>query len=65
MVWLTVVLEPDDDGFCARVPALPGCVAFAPTEKEAKSQIKNAVRLYLQSEPDEIPEGCETFKVMA
>lgn len=49
---LTVIIEPDGDGFHAKVPALPGCGTWAKTEAQARRQIKEAIRLYL--EPDKM-----------
>jgi predicted RNase H-like HicB family nuclease len=49
---LTIVIEPDGDGYHAKVPALPGCGTWAETEAQARRQIKEAVQLYL--EPDKI-----------
>jgi predicted RNase H-like HicB family nuclease len=47
---LTVVIEPDGDGFHAKVPALPGCGTWGKTETEARRLIKEAVQLYLESD---------------
>lgn len=49
---LTVIIEPDGDGFHAKVAALPGCGTWAKTEAQARRQIKEAIRLYL--EPDKM-----------
>ena len=49
---LTIIIEPDGDGYHAKVPALPGCGTWAKTEPLARKQIKEAIQLYL--EPDEI-----------
>lgn len=49
---LTVVIEPDGDGYHAKVPALPGCGTWGKTEEAARKLIKEAIQLYL--EPDRI-----------
>ena len=45
-----VLMERDEDGvFVATVPALPGCVSDGRTLAEAKANIKEAIKLYLES----------------
>ena len=50
-----VVLEfdPETQSFSAVCPELPGCASFGDTEAEARRNIEEAIRLYL--EPDDIP----------
>ncbi len=45
----TVVIEPDDRGFHAFVPALPGCHTFGDTVEEARSNITEAIELHIES----------------
>ncbi|MGQ9585605.1 MAG: type II toxin-antitoxin system HicB family antitoxin [Anaerolineae bacterium] len=45
----TVVIEPDEQGFRAYVPALPGCHTFADTIDEARANILEAIELHVQS----------------
>lgn len=45
----TVVIEPDEQGFHAYVPALPGCHTFADTIDEARTNILEAIELHVQS----------------
>jgi predicted RNase H-like HicB family nuclease len=45
----TVVMEPDEDGFHAYVPALPGCHTFGDTVEEARANISEAIELHVQS----------------
>jgi predicted RNase H-like HicB family nuclease len=47
---MTIVIEPDGDGFHAKVPALPGCGTWGKTETEARNLIKEAIQLYLDSD---------------
>lgn len=45
-----VIIEQDEDGiFIAQVPALPGCISQGKTRREALSNIKEAIELYLES----------------
>ena len=45
-----VLLEQDEDGvFVAVVPSLPGCVSQGRTREEAISNIREAMRGYLDS----------------
>jgi len=45
----TVVIEPDEDGFHAFVPALPGCHSFGATVDEARTNIAEAIELHVES----------------
>jgi predicted RNase H-like HicB family nuclease len=45
----TVVIEPDEQGFHAYVPALPGCHTFANTIDEVRRNILEALELHLQN----------------
>ena len=45
----TVVLEKDEDGrFLAICPGLQGCYTEGESEEEARSLIKDAIRLHVQ-----------------
>ncbi|OGO36993.1 MAG: hypothetical protein A2Z03_01965 [Chloroflexi bacterium RBG_16_56_8] len=45
----TVVIEPDEEGFHAYVPALPGCHTFGATVEEARTNIIEAMELHIES----------------
>jgi antitoxin HicB len=45
----TVVIEPDENGFHAYVPALPGCHTFGETLDEARKQVAEAIELHVES----------------
>jgi predicted RNase H-like HicB family nuclease len=45
----TVVIEPDEAGFHAYVPALPGCHTFGDTLDEARTNIVEAMELHIES----------------
>ena len=44
----TVVIEPDEDGFHAYVPSLPGCHSFGATIDEARKNIAEAIQLHIE-----------------
>ncbi len=45
----TVVIEPDEEGYHAFVPALPGCHTFGDTLDEARANIAEAMELHIES----------------
>ncbi len=45
----TVVIEPDEHGFHAYVPALPGCHSFGDTVEEAQANIHEAMELHVEA----------------
>ena len=45
----TVVIEPDEDGFHAYAPALPGCHTFGSDIDEARANIVEAMELHVES----------------
>lgn len=49
----TVVIEPDEKGFHAFVPALPGCHPFGDTSDEARANIAEAMELHIESMSEE------------
>lgn len=59
---IKVVLEPQKEGgYTAYVPSLPGCISEGETKKEALSNIREAIELYL--EYTEKTEGKEIVEV--
>lgn len=63
---LKVVLEPSDDGgYTVYVPALPGCVSDGETVEEALTNIREAIKLYIESAEDELgdEEGAQIHEV--
>jgi predicted RNase H-like HicB family nuclease len=44
----TVIIEPDEEGFHAFVPALPGCHSFGGTLDEAQANIAEALELHVE-----------------
>lgn len=55
----TAVIEPDEKGFHAFVPALPGCHTFGDTLDEARANIAEAMELHIES----MSEGGELISV--
>jgi predicted RNase H-like HicB family nuclease len=45
----TVVIEPDENGFHAYVPALPGCHTFGETLDETRKHVAEAIELHVES----------------
>jgi len=45
----TVVIEPDEEGYHAYVPVLPGCHTFGATLDEARINIAEAIELHIES----------------
>ena len=45
----TVVIEPDENGFHAFVPALPGCHTFGETLDETREHVAEAIELHVES----------------
>ena len=45
----TVVIEPDEEGYHAFVPALPGCHSLGATLDEARENIAEAIELHIES----------------
>jgi len=57
---LKIVLEEGMDGYIvAHCPVLKGCVTQGRTEEEAIKNLKEAIELYLEADPQDIkrPEG--------
>ena len=52
---LSIVLERGEDGmFVAHCPSLKSCWSQGRTREEALSNIREAIELYLEPEPDEL-----------
>ena len=52
---LKIVLERGEDGYIVvHCPSLKGCWSQGKTEKEAIYNIKEAIELYLEAEPEEV-----------
>ena len=52
---LKVILEASEDGgYTALVPALPGCISEGDTREESLTNIKEAIKLYLEPVEDDM-----------
>jgi predicted RNase H-like HicB family nuclease len=63
----TVVIEPDEDGFHAYVPALPGCHSWGGSLDEASTNITEAIELHIgemQKDGEAIPTELEPLVIM-
>ncbi len=47
-----VILEPQEKGYTAYVPALRGCISEGRTKKAALKNIREAIELYLETLQD-------------
>ena len=45
----TIVIEPDETGYHAFVPALQGCHSFGDTVDEAQKNIAEAIELHVEA----------------
>lgn len=50
MSYLILLKQEKDGRFSVSVPALPGCFSEGNTLKEAKKNIQEAIKLYLENE---------------
>jgi len=64
MIW-RVVLEqdPETGEFAVWCPELPGCVSAGATEAEAKSNIREAIQLFLEETPLELNSTAHVEKI--
>jgi predicted RNase H-like HicB family nuclease len=46
---IVIEKEPEDDGYAAYSPTLPGCFSNGKTIEEAKQNIREAIRLHIES----------------
>ncbi len=61
---IKVVIEPGKDGyFVARVPSLRSCWSQGKTKEEALQNIREAIDLYLEPEPNDLSEDQELVEV--
>jgi len=56
---LKIHFEPSDEGgYTVYVPSLPGCISEGDTLEEARSNIREAIQLYLEPADEPLsPEG--------
>lgn len=64
-----IIVEPDEKGFHASVPALPGCHTWGKTIEDTREMVRDAIDVYLRSlvaDGESIPEdaGMEVFETV-
>ena len=60
-----VVIEKGENGYCAYVPDLPGCIAAADTKEEVKKLIHEAIEFHiegLKEDGEPIPEPASSIE---
>jgi predicted RNase H-like HicB family nuclease len=61
---LPVLLRPGEDGYVvASCPVLPGCISQGRTKEEAVANIREAIALYLEVDPDSAPASTEGWEL--
>lgn len=60
MQYNAVFQEEKDGGYSVWIPALPGCTSQGDSFEEATANIKEAIELYLETEPELIKLGDES-----
>ncbi|HEY2328553.1 MAG TPA: type II toxin-antitoxin system HicB family antitoxin [Verrucomicrobiae bacterium] len=63
MTLKAIIHEAEEGGFWAEVPSLPGCVTQAETLGELKTNLREAIELWL-SVDDEVTESNANDKVL-
>lgn len=64
-----IIIEPDEGGFHASVPTLPGCHTWGKTIAQAREMVRDAIDAYLRSvivDGRPVPEdtGMELFETV-
>ena len=61
---LKIVLEQGMDGYIvAYCPALKGCITQGRSEQEAIDNLKEAIELYLETDPKDIALPADKYKI--
>ena len=61
---IKVTIQPGEDGyFVAHVPSLRSCWSQGKTKEEALQNIREAIDLYLEPEPNELREDQERVEL--
>lgn len=65
-----IIIEPDEGGFHAFVPALSGCHTWGKTIEDARAMVRDAIDVYLRSlvaDGESIPtdSGFELFETVS
>jgi predicted RNase H-like HicB family nuclease len=58
MKWRVILeTDPETGDYAVWCPELPGCTSAGETQQEALENIREAIELYLQPNPIELPPG--------
>jgi predicted RNase H-like HicB family nuclease len=61
---IKVIIEPGEDGYVvAHVPSIKSCWSQGKTKEEALRNIREAIDLYLEPEPNELKEDQELVEL--
>lgn len=63
---IVIQREPDDEGYYAFSPALPGCFSNGKTIDETRRNMREAIQLHVESllaHGDEVPQESERVQV--
>ena len=55
--------DPEVNSYSAVCPELPGCATAGDTEAEARSNIEEAIRLYLEPTPLDLADNAKLIEV--
>ena len=53
-VTVNLIYDAEYEGYVADVPELPGCMSQGKTTEEALDNVREAVELYLETEPRDL-----------
>ena len=60
---VVIEYDPGAESYSAVCPELPGCASAGLTEEEARRNIEEAIRLYLEPDDIDIPENAKLVEV--
>jgi len=60
---VVIEFDPDTESYSAVCPELPGCTSAGITEDEARVNIEEAIRLYLDPTEIAVPSGAKLSEV--
>ena len=60
---VVVEFDPVSGSYSAVCPELPGCASAGDTEDEARTNIEEAIRLYLTPSPIDLPDTAKLIEV--
>lgn len=60
---VVIEFDPDTASFSAVCPELPGCASAGDTEEEARENIEEAIKLYLEPSDLDLPKDAKLVEV--